>query len=101
VLPWTCDFGHAIIIGVPPTPPTAPVSLRWGTADGSARAGVDFVGVTDRVQTVPAGAQRAVFVVRLLPRPKGTPERRFTVRIVGHTSTGPVDLTTVVTIKAA
>jgi len=73
-------------------------TVVWSTVDGTARAGVDFVGVVNRVQTIPAGGLGAELRVALLPRPAGTPTRWFGVE-VSAISTGTVaDALAVVTL---
>lgn len=78
--------------------PLVPVSFVWSTVDGTARGGVDFVAVVDRVQTVPAGVARARLRIALLPQPPHTPPRWFGVE-VSAVSTGTLaDPVAVVTL---
>ncbi|MGI5176262.1 Calx-beta domain-containing protein [Dactylosporangium sp. CA-152071] len=103
-LVWAVDdgvvpmLGHGYLCPPPPPPPPTPLTYVWQTGDGTARAGVDYVPVGERTQTVPAGATRVPFDVTLLPRPAGTPSRWFTVRIVAVSSGTVVDSVAVVTI---
>jgi hypothetical protein len=77
-----------------------PITLRWSTVDGTAAAGVDFVGVTDQLVTVPAGATRVDLPVRLLGRPAG-PHRWFSIRIFAPSQGRIVDGTAVITIEGS
>ncbi|MGE5830582.1 MAG: Calx-beta domain-containing protein [Micromonosporaceae bacterium] len=78
-----------------------PVTLHWSTVDGTARAGVDFVGVTDQVVTIPAGALRVTVPVELLAPLPGKPRRWFYVQIF-NPSTGTIaDPVAVVTLEAS
>lgn len=72
-----CDLHQGNIILVPPWTATTVV---WHTVDGTARAGVDYVAVTGRRVTIPAGTPRVELAVPLL-RPAGAPARSFTVQI--------------------
>ncbi len=62
-------------------PPASTATLRWSTVDGTARAGLDYVAVVDRTQSVPAGSTMTVLRVRLLARPAGTPSRSFSIKV--------------------
>jgi Calx-beta domain-containing protein len=73
-----------------------PVTIHWSTVDGSARAGVDFVGVTNQVLTVPAGATHFGLPVQLLPQ--HSPGLQFGVRIFTPSVGLIADGTAVVTI---
>ncbi|HZM78635.1 MAG TPA: Calx-beta domain-containing protein [Candidatus Limnocylindrales bacterium] len=78
----------------------SPARMWWSTLDGSARAGIDYVPVTDRPETIPAGAVAGELVVRLLPRPSGTPRRWFYVRLSGVSEGVVIDGIAVITIDA-
>jgi len=82
-----------------PAGQSPPVTIRWSTVDGSARAGEDYVPVVDQTTTVPAGASSVALPVRLLPRPPGTPPRSFEIRISAM-SWAVVDGTAVVQLLA-
>ncbi|WP_344514675.1 Calx-beta domain-containing protein [Dactylosporangium maewongense] len=99
VVPIVPMLGHGYFCPPPPPPPPRPpLTYVWQTGDGTAKAGVDYVAVAGRTQTVPAGATRVPFEVTLLPRPAGTPSRWFTVRIVAVSAGVVVDAEAVVTI---
>jgi hypothetical protein len=70
-------------------PQSSPVVVRWSTLDGTALAGIDYVPVSDRFVTIPAGRSAADLTVRLIARPKETSVRWFYVRIVA-TSAGVI-----------
>ncbi|HZM78334.1 MAG TPA: Calx-beta domain-containing protein [Candidatus Limnocylindrales bacterium] len=76
-------------------------TLHWETLNGTAIAGVDFVGVTDQVQTVAAGATKVLLPVKLLPHPPGTPTRWFEVRIFGISQGVVVDDIALVVISGS
>jgi hypothetical protein len=107
---WVLDDGTVPMLGhgyfcanPPPEPPEPPkpLTLVWQTGDGTAVAGVDYLAVTDRVQTLPAGATRIELDLTLLPRPAGTPSRWFTVRIVAVSAGTVVDAVAVVTLDGS
>jgi hypothetical protein len=95
-VPPICGLGGGAINAIPTGPFGG--SLRWSTVDGTARAGVDYVAVTNQVVSVPAGADHASLAFRLLPRPAGTPRRWFYVRIDAVSPGAPVDPVAMVTI---
>ena len=74
--------------------------VRWSTLDGTALAGIDYVAVTDRSESVPAGATAGKLVVELLPRPPDTPKRWFYVQLSGVSEGIVADGIAVVTIDA-
>jgi len=78
-----------------------PVTVHWSTVDGTARAGVDFVGVVDQVVTIPAGALRARLSVELLRRPTEAPRRWFYVRIFNPSAGTIADSVGVVTLEGS
>jgi hypothetical protein len=82
-------------------PVPLPVTIHWSTVDGTARAGVDFVAVIDRVQTVPAGATTATLEFELLPGSPATATRWFTVRISSVSAGRIVDATATVILYGA
>ncbi|WP_329106916.1 hypothetical protein OG792_02365 [Micromonospora sp. NBC_01699] len=94
-----CDLVEGAIYVVPPPGPA--MTVRWGTADGTAEAGVDFVGVPDRVAAVPAGAKLVALSVKLLSRPAGPQRRWFNVRIFAPSHGVVVDGVAVVTLLSA
>jgi hypothetical protein len=74
---------------------TSPVTVHWSTADGTAHAGEDFVGVTNQLVTVPAGADGIGLPVRFLPAASAG---SFSVRIFAPSAGRIVDGTAVITI---
>lgn len=82
-------------------PQAGSTGARWATVDGTARAGVDFVGVVDRAHTVPAGATVAELQIELLPRPVGTPTRWFYVRVSTVSAGTVADAIAVVTLAGS
>lgn len=61
-----------------------PVEVRWETLDGTAKGGVDFVGVKSGKLVIPVGKRVAVGTVDLLDGdPSGKDEVRFQVHITG------------------
>jgi hypothetical protein len=76
-----CGLGGGAISAIPNVLDLLPATITWSTVDGTARAGVDFVGVDHQVLTVPVGAGSAELPLRLLPQRSGTPRRWFYVRI--------------------
>jgi hypothetical protein len=105
-LVWAVDDGVVPMLGhgycvPPPDPPSPPLTFVWRTDDGTAKAGVDYVAVADRTQTVQGRATRVEFELTVLPRPAGTPSRWFTVRIVAVSSGAVVDALAVVTIDGS
>jgi hypothetical protein len=102
-LPWfglrpMCGAGHGVIHNVPSIVDPAPRMLTWGTSDGTAVAGVDYVGVPAQTVAVPAGAAAVEVNFELLPRPEGTGDRWFLARLAAVSSGTIVDPTAVVTI---
>ncbi|MEV0458741.1 Calx-beta domain-containing protein [Catellatospora methionotrophica] len=95
---YLCDFDDGVIDAVSPE---GPASVRWATADGTAQAGIDYVGVADRVALVPTGAKLVQLPVKLLPRPVGTPQRWFQVRIFAPSRGVVVDGVSVVTLPGS
>ncbi|WDZ87252.1 Calx-beta domain-containing protein [Micromonospora cathayae] len=91
-----CDLVEGAIYLVPPPGPV--MTARWETADGTAQAGVDFVGVTDRVVAVPAGATLVALPVKLLSRPEAPQRRWFYVRAFAPSHGTVVDGVAVVTL---
>jgi hypothetical protein len=63
-------------------PSPQPLVLRWRTVDGTARAGVDYVGVPLAGTPLPAGANAATVRVQLLPRPPSAPPTWFAVEFI-------------------
>ena len=98
------DVGHDTIdISCPPTlhvstPATDPVAAHWETVDGTARAGVDFVGVVDGLATVEPGTDTTQLALTLLPRPPGTPPRSLQIRVTTFTADGVVVVDAVATL---
>jgi hypothetical protein len=80
-----CDVGFDHVYCPPPLHSNqlnaSPATARWSTIDGTAVAGVDFVGVTDQLVRIPAGASRVDLPLRLLPRADGAPSRWFLIRV--------------------
>lgn len=80
-----CDVGFDHVYCPPPLHSNqlnaSPATARWSTIDGTAVAGVDFVGVTDQLVRIPAGASRVDLPLRLLPRADGAPSRWFQIRV--------------------
>jgi hypothetical protein len=99
--PWSCELGHDIIHMLPGRSPAADVMLHWGTADGTAHAGVDYVPVTDQVVTVPAGTTEVGLPVQLLPGRADPSSLWFLVRVTAISEGNLVDAVAVVTIDAA
>jgi hypothetical protein len=101
--PCVCDWAQENVncppLGLTSSATPAPSTVYWSTVDGSARAGIDFVGVTNAPFTVPAGVNRFALPLRLLPRPTGTPPRSLSVRLVAVATGHIADATAVVTIE--
>lgn len=95
-----CDVGFSNVYCPPPLHSnwltSEPVTVRWSTIDGTAVAGVDFVGVTDQLVRVPAGVTRVDLPLRLLPRAAGAPDRWFQIRVYAPSSGRVVDATAVI-----
>jgi hypothetical protein len=72
------------------------ITLTWATADGSATAGLDYVGVTGGSVTIPAGATTATATVSILDDSLVEGNETFTVSIVSAqtASGGPVTIGT-------
>src|SRR5262245_39416915 len=66
-----------------------PVTVGYMTIDGTARAGVDFVGVRDGHLTIPPGATRGTFTIQIFAKPPDTPVKTFQVVLTG-TSVGSI-----------
>jgi hypothetical protein len=81
-------------------PLSEPAVVHWSTIDGTAHAGVDFVGVVNQAQTVGVGATSVTLQVRALPRPPGTPSRWFAVWISSVSTGTIVDSVAIVTLAA-
>jgi hypothetical protein len=81
--------------------PPDPVTVHWATLDGTARAGVDYVGVSGETRTVRPGETATVLPVELLSRPQYIPARWFYVRIVAVSAGRITDSTAVVTIEGS
>ncbi|WP_212823325.1 Calx-beta domain-containing protein [Catellatospora sp. TT07R-123] len=79
----------------------SPVTLHWSTVDGTAKAGIDFVPVVQRAQTVPAWTSSGGLPVQLIARPAGTPPRYFYVRISAISAGAVVDAVATVTIAGS
>jgi len=84
--------------GYPNFASNEPVTMHWSTADGTAVAGVDFVGVVDQVVTIPAGAHRFTLPVQVLRQPPDT-QRWFYVRIFNPSVGTIIDPVAVITIQ--
>lgn len=100
VIPPVCGHGKEafkVTVNIPLS--LAPMTATASTVDGTARAGIDYVPVTNGVLTVPAGATHGMLPVRLLPRPPGTPRRWFYVRIAAVSSGTAIDPVAVVTVE--
>jgi FtsP/CotA-like multicopper oxidase with cupredoxin domain len=80
--------------------PGEPVGVHWSTMDGTARAGVDFVAV-DTTVTVAAGQVRVRLPLRLLPQPRGTPSRWFSLVIASSTAGTVTDRVAVITVPGS
>jgi hypothetical protein len=77
---------------------TSPVTIKWSTVDGTARAGVDYLPVVDQVTTVPVGAAHVVLPVWVLSTAPWTPTRWFRVEISASAPWSTIDAVAVVTI---
>jgi len=84
--------------GYPNIASNEPVTVHWSTVDGTALAGVDFVGVVDQVVTVSAGARGFALPVRLLRQPPDT-QRWFYVQIFNPSAGTIADPVAVITIR--
>jgi len=82
-------------------PIPVPASVWWRTMDGTAVAGVDYVGVTDQRLEVPAGASTVELPVRLLHRPPGRPASWFAVHVVAVSPGVVADPVAVVTLAGS
>jgi hypothetical protein len=67
-----------------------PVTVTYRTVDGTARAGEDFVGVTEGTVTIAPGSLSAPAVVRLVPGAAPEPGEYFYVELTA-TSSGILD----------
>lgn len=100
-----CDVGFDHIYCPPPLHSNQlnadPATARWSTIDGTAVAGVDFVGVKNQLVRIPAGASRVDLPLRLLPRSAGAPGRWFQIRIYAPSVGRVVDGTAVIRLDPA
>jgi hypothetical protein len=62
-------------------PARTPLMVGYRTADGTARAGEDFVGVSGGEVTIPAEITLAEFDVRILPNVAGETDELFEIRL--------------------
>jgi hypothetical protein len=81
-------------------PLSEPVVVHWSTIDGTAHAGVDFVGVVDQAQTVGVGATSVTLQVRALGQPAGKPSRSFAVQVTSVSTGAILDPVAIVTLAA-
>ena len=58
---------------------TGPVSVRWKTADGTAKSGDDYTKSSGTL-TIPAGEESGTIRVRLLDDRVYEPDETFTIR---------------------
>lgn len=100
-----CDVGFDHIYCPPPLHSndltSEPATVRWSTIDGTAVAGVDFVGVTDQLVRIPAGASQVDLPLRLLPRAAGAPSRWFQIRVYAPSAGRVVEGTAVIWLDPA
>ncbi|MGQ0840087.1 Calx-beta domain-containing protein [Actinokineospora sp.] len=67
----------------------APVTVSVSTVDGTAKAGVDFVGIDAGLVTIPAGKNAAAVTVQLLPDERGERVEEFGL-VISDPSTGTI-----------
>jgi hypothetical protein len=99
IMPWKpmCIVTELHLSALQP----APVTFRWSTIDGTARAGIDYVAVVAQTQTVAAGATAAQLEVQLLPRSAATSDRWFYLRLSAVSVGGVVDSLATFTIRGS
>jgi hypothetical protein len=94
-----CDQIGGNINTQPGEDPPGLTTMTYSTSDGTAKAGVDYVAVTNKTVTIPAGAPFGSLPFQLIPREPGTTRRWFTVRITSVSSGVIVKPVAVVTLE--